>query len=91
LRKSSNRALSKGVPLPWLRAVFEKGLYGLHRVSSLGLQQAFAQLRGLNVNSCDPEIFVAAPLTHFLSLGHRLHFDHFLAMAHAGPSTAQDE
>jgi len=79
------------VPLPCFRAVFEKALYGLHRVSSLGLRQAFAQLQGLKVNSCDPEIFVAAPLAHFQFLGHRLHFDHILAMADAGPSTAQDE
>ncbi len=35
--EEQQQGISKGVPLPWFRAVFEKALYGLYRVSSLGL------------------------------------------------------
>ena len=44
--EEQQQVTSKGVPLPWFRAVFEKALYGLHRVSSPGLQQ------GLRLHNC---------------------------------------
>ncbi len=60
LRKSSNRASARACPCLGPGRSSRK-LSGLHRVSSLSLQQAFAQLQGLRGNSCDPEILFAAP------------------------------